>query len=225
MNKKQIAYVCYTFAMLCTFLIFIVPNLLWMFLAFIFWGIGIYNIQTYQRDIGKSTKNYIEKLKNEINYDDISVSTDYLQGIFIQTEKERIGILSRENSEQEFNIEYINFTDISDVHLIQNDSTVIKSVKGDLIGKSLIGGALLGGTGAVIGAVSANRNVNEVLNKLTLQIVVDDVINPIRNIKLINLQQGISKNSSNYEFVFDVVDKWYKRIELIIKKKENKKAM
>lgn len=220
MNRKNFAWACYTLSAISMFSILIIPAIAFPSM-FIFLIIGMYNMHVYQKEHHNKAMNYINEFKSKGNYDDFNTTFDGLQGIFLELDKSRIGLLKRDNLDKEFEVEHITFSDISDVHVIKNESTVIKSSKSDLIGKSLVGGMVAGGFGAVVGAVGSDKKLDGTLTKLTLQIVVDDILNPIRNITILNFPEGQHQANITRDVTTDIADKWFKRITLIIKNKEN----
>lgn len=221
MNRQHIAYICYGFMAIFFFSAFSIGTIGFV-ISVTFLAIGVYNIHKYENDRVKDARLFIDEFKSKHNFDDFDTNHDGLQGIFLEMKNNRIGLLNRNNLNSDFTIEYIDFKDISDVHIIKNESTVMKSSKSDLIGKSFVGGLALGGVGAVIGAVSSDKKLDEKLHTLKLQIVVDDIVNPIRNITIINTPEGIKQSNVFSEEIFKISDKWFKRITLIIKNNDNK---
>lgn len=216
MNRKYVASVCYVLFFISFLSVF--KTGWYGIIAFMtFLILGIYNMNKYQKEKRNGAKEYIDNFKKQFNFDDFDTTHNGLQGLILEKEKGRIGILNRTNLNNEFEIDYIEFIDISDVHIIKNESSIIKSSKSDLIGKSIIGGVLLGGTGAVIGALSSDKTKNEMINSIKLQIIVNDIVNPIRNITIADYPHGVKNNSVVGNAIYGIADKWFKRITLIIK--------
>jgi hypothetical protein len=65
-------------------------------------------------------------------------------------------------------------------------------------GAALVGGALLGGIGAIAGA-AASKTLAGKCNQLQIQIIVDDISNHEINIALISSEEGLPKNGDEYK--------------------------
>lgn len=86
-----------------------------------------------------------------------------------------------------------NFHDIADFELLEDDETI---VKGGGIGKTLVGGILFGGTGAVVGAVATKKERKSVCNSMKVKITLKNLQLPVTYINLI--ETATPKNSSDY---------------------------
>lgn len=79
-----------------------------------------------------------------------------------------------------FNLMQNNFTEYDFKQIIACDLSINDNVitEGSGIGRAIVGGALFGGAGAVVGAVTGSKKTKKEINKLELVIVVDDIQNP-----------------------------------------------
>lgn len=67
-----------------------------------------------------------------------------------------------------------NYSDIVDFELIQNGSSVVKGG----LGSAVMGGALFGGVGAVVGSVVGKKKAVEEINEFRIKIVINDMLIP-----------------------------------------------
>lgn len=86
-----------------------------------------------------------------------------------------------------------NFHDIADFELLEDGESI---VKGGGIGKTLVGGILFGGTGAVVGAVATKKERKSVCNSMKVKITLKNLQLPVTYINLI--ETATLKNSSDY---------------------------
>lgn len=84
-----------------------------------------------------------------------------------------------------------NYSDIVDFELLENGETVASGG----LGRALVGGALFGGVGAIVGGITGKRKNKGVCSSLRLKITINDINNPVVYIDFI---ESKTKKSSNY---------------------------
>lgn len=109
-----------------------------------------------------------------------------------------------------------NFSDISSYELIEDDEVILKS--GGL-GRALVGGALFGGAGAIVGGVTAKRKSKKQINKLYIKITLNDFTNPVIMIKIIDKPTSYLL----YKTAFNMAQEMLSVIEIMFKQSNYKK--
>ena len=71
------------------------------------------------------------------------------------------------------------FSDIVDVEIVRNDEVVIKSSTAGAIGKGLVGGALFGVAGAIVGGNSAKQKTETRVTKQGVRIILNTLKEPM----------------------------------------------
>lgn len=105
-------------------------------------------------------------------------------------------------------IDIINFSDIIECQIIEDSNTVMK---GD-VGRAVVGGALAGGVGAIVGAnTRASKNV---INSLQIRIITKNISNSLYTIDLIKTEIG--KNSMEYRNAMNFANNVYAILTSII---------
>lgn len=74
-----------------------------------------------------------------------------------------------------------NYSDIIDFELLEDGESVAQGG----LGRALVGGALFGGAGAIVGGVTGKRKQKGVCNSLEIKVTVNDMNNPAVFIKFI----------------------------------------
>ncbi|MEV9639669.1 hypothetical protein ABZ756_03095 [Mammaliicoccus sciuri] len=114
-------------------------------------------------------------------------------------------------------VQKINFNKIIEVKVLSNSSTVTATSRGSQVGGALVGGVLLGGTGAIIGGLSGKTKTNESIRNLSLEIVIDDISNPVIEIPFHTIKQPELKfGTDNYERVTKEINNWYRKFTVIL---------
>lgn len=108
-----------------------------------------------------------------------------------------------------------NFSDISSYELIEDNDTIIKGG----LGQAVVGGALLGGVGAIVGSTTGKRKSKKQINKLYVKITVNDFNNPLVMIKIINTPT--KSNSLTYSAAFKSAQEILSLVELMFKQCNN----
>lgn len=120
---------------------------------------------------------------NTINKDELEAFTPTKKiGSFVEFDDNRKKwlVLSSFLGSRKKSIVY-NHSDIIDFDLLEDGESVAQGG----LGRALVGGALFGGTGAIIGGVTGKRKQKGVCNSLELKITVNDMNNPAVFIKFI----------------------------------------
>ena len=105
-------------------------------------------------------------------------------------------------------IDIINFSDIIECQIIEDSNTVMKGG----VGRAVVGGALAGGVGAIVGAnTRASKNV---INILQIRIITKKISNSLYTIDLIKTE--IEKNSMEYRNAMNFANNVYAILTSII---------
>lgn len=90
-----------------------------------------------------------------------------------------------------------SFNDILNFELLEDGDTVTKGG----LGSAVVGGALFGGTGAVVGSVTGKKTTKKLIKSLKIKITLSDLNDPVAYIDLIDketkVDSSIYKNAYN----------------------------
>lgn len=150
----------------------------------------------------KEEKNKNDRLEEYVNFINKNGMTNYQTVLYkdivridIDKKAKLLGIYSYYESESTI----LNFNEVLDFEIIENGNSVVSSRSGSAVA----GGLLFGGLGAVAGA-SGSRAISENCNTLKLKIYTINTKNSV--ITLDFLETSISKNSTLYEHLTDVIN-------------------
>lgn len=98
---------------------------------------------------------------------------------------------------------YYKFSDIRAVELQADGKTIASSTKGGLT-SALVGGALFGGTGALVGAVTGNKKTSYAnVTDFTIRILLNSLSNPCESISVRNDRKQANQILSALEIILD----------------------
>lgn len=126
-----------------------------------------------------------DKFKVDKTYDIFSLGI-YKQVLF-DLDSKKIAILDISANI----VYYVEFTKIIDCEIIEDNTTIMKGG----IGRSIVGGALAGGVGAVVGA--STRGSSDIVKNLAIRIITNDISNSLVMITLIKFDTN--RNSDFYK--------------------------
>ncbi|MFB5431827.1 MULTISPECIES: hypothetical protein [Enterococcus] len=106
--------------------------------------------------------------------------------------------------------EMINLTDVIEVELIQDNDIVSKVSSSSAISRAVVGGALAGGIGAVIGGNTAKSKSLNKLSRISFKFKINDMDNPYKEILIFSDKKGLSKTEKEQAW------KLFGQVELII---------
>lgn len=109
-----------------------------------------------------------------------------------------------------------DFDDIVDFELLEDGESIVKGG----LGRAIVGGALLGGVGAVVGGVTGRKKSKSICNSMSIKIVLNDMKNPNAYIKLI--ESPAKKDGFVYRTMFNAAQECLSVLELMCNsQKEN----
>lgn len=163
----------------------------------------------------------IEKIAQDNNLNKNQVYNNWLrkQAMILDEEKSILAII------QSNNLKMIPFKDIISSEIIKDDVSITKTSRGSQIGGALVGAAIAGGLGALIGGLSGTKASHNEVKKLQLQITVDDLTNPVYTITFLNSDKPINTDDNNYLLIEEELIHWHKLLSVIINRNENNKAL
>lgn len=116
-----------------------------------------------------------------------------------------------------------NFSDVIACELLENNVTIFNAVsqKHVSLGKALVGDALFGPVGAIIGGTSGKTTTiseqQEMCSDLKIKITLNDLEQPCKFIELVNT--GILKQSEEYKEKYEIGQKIISLFQVIINNK------
>lgn len=90
------------------------------------------------------------------------------------------------------------YENIVDYELLENGETITKGG----LGRAVVGGALFGGVGAVVGGVTGNRKTKDICDSMKIKITLKDSIRPVEYINLIS--SSTKKNGIVYKTCYNI---------------------
>lgn len=85
------------------------------------------------------------------------------------------------------------YSDILDYELLEDGESIVKGG----LGRAVVGGALFGGVGAVVGGVTGKKKSKEICKSLKIKVTLNDVNNPVAYISFIATE--FKKSSLTYQ--------------------------
>ncbi|MCJ0919614.1 SHOCT domain-containing protein [Mammaliicoccus sciuri] len=113
-----------------------------------------------------------------------------------------------------------NYDDLISVKIIEDSVTVSKTNRGSQIIGAGIGGALLGGTGAIIGGLSGTKTGSTEIKDITLRIVINDDINSVFDLPFLERKYPIKKTSNQYTKAINSIYSWHSILTKIIENED-----
>ncbi|EGT5292704.1 DUF4428 domain-containing protein [Clostridioides difficile] len=86
-----------------------------------------------------------------------------------------------------------SYENIAEFELLEDGESVVSGG----LGRAVVGGALFGATGAIVGGIIGKKTTRKVVNSFKIKITINNIDNPVEYIELIN--KKTKTNSSVYE--------------------------
>lgn len=117
-------------------------------------------------------------------------------------------------------IQIIDLNNVIDVQIIEDNQVTNKVSNSSMIGRSLVGGALTGGVGAIIGGSTAKSNSTNLVKEISLRFKMNDMENPYYDISVFSNSKGIDRGSEFFKNKYKEILNLFGRIELVLEKEE-----
>lgn len=157
----------------------------------------------------KTKEEYEEKIITKFQEENIEVSLQYKLENFnvlaVDEVNKRVCYLENKYSNNfksmshvRFEAHSYNYKDILVSEVIIDGETVTKTSRSSQLGGALMGAALTGGIGAIIGGLSGVKTSQEKVQKVQLKLIVNDIKNPIVLISFLDSAVSISIKDEKY---------------------------
>ncbi|MED4618381.1 hypothetical protein [Priestia megaterium] len=119
-------------------------------------------------------------------------------------------------------ISKINYHDIIQVELKEDDELLVVTSRTSQLGSAIVGGALAGGVGAVIGGLSGKQKQKREVKKIQIHLTLNDLQNPLLKINFEDFVKPVQTSLRSYLIKHEEALNWFKLMEVIIKRTESK---
>lgn len=133
--------------------------------------------------------------------------------ISVDSERRKVCLTSLSDKTPRHRI--ISYKDLLSVELIQDGHSISKTSRTSQVGNALLGGVLLGGVGAVIGALTSASTTKGLVTNLKLEIVVNDENSPVFSVNFQNINS--KENGPTHEGSLKKAREWMGRLNVLIK--------
>lgn len=159
------------------------------------------------------------------------IAPDYLKALMLDENSKTLKILEREEVMADFDLKEFGFEELYEIAIVEDGQNIALTAKGGVHGWSLIDG------GAKVGVKADNMLPQKTENEdeeededeeevktLTLQLVVDDLYEPVVEYTFLENEQAIPKELDEYKDIYKECNNWYQKISVIIKRQEHQKV-
>lgn len=127
-------------------------------------------------------------------------------------------IMSNTLNQYDFEFMLIPFDDILMVEIVVDNASVTRTSRKSQLGGALLGGAIAGGVGAIIGGTSGSQVTTDKMNQIELLITVNDVNKPHRTMTF--YREGLGEHMAQH--YMKICKEWYSILTHIIKEDDKK---
>ncbi|MED3912735.1 hypothetical protein P4597_26985 [Peribacillus simplex] len=163
----------------------------------------------------KETDRFI--LENKTIVSKSSYSDTNLSRIVFDHENKKLIIFKNERTPTS-----LPYSSLIESELTENGNTLTKSSRGEQVAGAVIGGALAGGAGAIIGGLSGKKTSSDIIKTLQIKITVNDLNSPVHSFYVKDSSNEYTKDSPIYNQLYDSAYEIHKIISLIIKNQDDK---
>lgn len=174
-----------------------------------------------EKEKSKQKQDIIEKVISDlkskgfaISQQFISKSKDCFNGIFFDDNSKKISIFDVKDGQINLNI--YEGSEILESQIIEDGNIVANVDRIGQIGGALIGGALAGEAGAIVGGLSASSNIEKQVKKIDLKVIVKDVKKPYYIINFMDEAVGKKKDDPVYQDAISKAMYWHSLLKVLM---------
>ena len=163
----------------------------------------------------KETDKFIQE--NQININKSSYSDTNLSRIVFDHDNKKLIIFKNEITPTS-----LPYSLLIESELMENGNTLTKTSRGEQVAGAVIGGALAGGVGAIIGGLSGKKTSSDIIKTLQIKITANDINSPVHSFYIKDSSNEYTKDSPIYNQLYDNAYEIHKIISIIIKDQDEK---
>lgn len=120
----------------------------------------------------------------------------------------------------DYSVYKTNVKNILNIELIEDNNQLISTNRMSQLVGGAVGGALLGGVGAIIGGVTAKKSISQKCKLIKIAITFDDINHMRSEIIFLQDKDGYSKDGSIYELCMKEAITWFDALTILMKKED-----
>jgi hypothetical protein len=138
------------------------------------------------------------------------------EGIAFDQNKNQLMFLKQKEFNYEYDVQIIPIHKILESKIIENGETVTRTSRTSQVTGIAVGTLLAGGIGAIVGGLSGKTMSSKSIKEIQLELIIDDVNDPITRMQFYYDANGIKQNSDRYKTEYEKVYYWHKLIEVLM---------
>ena len=135
-------------------------------------------------------------------------------GVAIDAERNRFAISYGAN-----NTKLFDFSNLVAVEVLRNGSSLHKTNRGSQVAGAAVGAVLLGPVGLLLGGLTGSKRSVEKVDRLSLKIFTNDLVNPAHEIVFFNVPKS-KPDSLIVKQASQELDAWFGRFQTILHMRE-----
>lgn len=182
---------------------------------------AILHLATIKTQIKNNEEKTMEKINNKLTelkytHDKLLMANDLETAIGFSKESKNVLLLSRNNLNEEFRHNIVDFEDFIEVRIKRNSETLTTTSRGSQLVGAAVGGLTFGGIGSLIGAMGASSKASPLTKRLSLELVINDLDSPLFEVVFINMEKGLSESDELFKSLTKDLDYWYRVFTVIL---------
>lgn len=190
--------------------------IIFLIIAFLLSLIPISNTDKNQIKKQIIQQDKLNKLINEnvIEKSNFYINNEFTKAIVIDEVNTKVNLFSTSNN----SCRIYNFDDVIQSEVIIDNSTVTKTNRSKQVVGSVVGGAIAGVPGMIIGGLSGEQITTEKIKSIELKLTLNDLDNPIFKINFSPISnKSFSKDSPQVRNAITSIDRWHGIFNVILK--------
>lgn len=195
---------------------------LYIAIGLFIWGYIEWVIDENRRDAENNRKT--KELLTRIPHTQNIVSSEYLNALLLDENSNSLYVAKKEKIDSDFDVKKCQFNQLYEVAIVEDKNIFSLISRGGWNGGSLLDKE----ASSVVCVVnsdedSGDEESDEMVSKLSLKMVIDNLSNPIVEYIFMEKEEPLSKESDEYKEVLKLCNQWHQKLSVIIKRYEYEK--
>lgn len=145
-------------------------------------------------------------------------AADKIAGVLLDAKRFVLGIYRTQGGRH---VECFTYRDILKTEVVEDGGTVSSTNRTSQVVGAVVGGALLGGVGLLVGGLSGKKNSQTTVHKISVEITTKDVNNPLMSVTMLDSPKPLKRSSPDATTALKKAKELHAMLSIFVRKADD----